>query len=66
MQIAWLVLTDEYFVPRIAQIIRIRSAGGRRREQGLINDGRLFTHYIFSAVFIKLRKFLMIELITDY
>ena len=31
-------------------------------EQGLMNDDRLFTHNIFSAVFIKLRKFL----IKDY
>ena len=31
-------------------------------EQELINDGRLFTHYKFSAVFIKLRKLL----IADY
>ena len=29
-------------------------------EQGLMNDDRLFTHNIFSAVFIKLRKFLII------
>ena len=45
--------------------LRIKHAdeGG---EQVLITDERLFTHYIFSAVFIKLRKFLMIELITDY
>ena len=28
-------------------------------EQELINDDRLFTHNIFSAVFIKLRKFLI-------
>ena len=37
-------------------------------EQGLINDGRLFTHYKFSAVFIKLRRFLIADywlLITD-
>ena len=60
MQIAWLVLTGEYFIPQIAQIIRIRSAGGRRREQGLINDERLlmdirllmidYSLYIFSGV----------------
>ena len=30
-------------------------------EQELINDDRLFTHYKFSAVFIKLRKFLMTD-----
>ena len=30
-------------------------------EQGLMNDERLFTHNIFSAVFIKLRKFLIID-----
>ena len=28
-------------------------------KQVSINDDRLFTHYIFSAVFIKLRKFLI-------
>ena len=30
-------------------------------EQVLITDERLFTHYIFSAVFIKLRKFLITD-----
>ncbi|OYP63671.1 nucleotidyltransferase family protein [Prevotella sp. P3-122] len=30
-------------------------------EQELINDDRLFTHNIFSAVFIKLRKFLITD-----
>ena len=30
-------------------------------EQGLMNDERLFTHNIFSAVFIKLRKFLITD-----
>ena len=29
--------------------------------QKLINDERLFTHNIFSAVFIKLRKFLIVD-----
>ena len=32
-------------------------------EQGLMNDERLFTHNIFSAVFIKLRKFLIIDIV---
>ena len=39
-------------------------------KQVLITDERLFTHNIFSAVFIKLRKFLIIDCLhtddTDY
>ena len=31
------------------------------RKQVSITDDRLFTHYKFSAVFIKLRKFLMTD-----
>ena len=32
-------------------------------EQVSINDERLFTHNIFSAVFIKLRKFMIKDVV---